>query len=257
MTIIILQSEAGAGKSFACCGWEEPIKYYNLEDGKEDADNRLEQLIARYYPDRKDTIERVHLRQVYETVCTVGKVKKEAYELDGISSIKGFLAEVDKIRNAKTIDFSTVVVDGISDLRDYAHDLWCFEHGRQHAVNPGDWGEVNDIVQQKLQPLVNLAKRRGFHLILTAQYKDNYTKIVKTGKDGKKYEESVKDGRVANYKEWEAYGVNAIIELVAEKDATRRPTGKYFAYCDKSLAGAWSENITNKSLFEVLEAKGV
>lgn len=255
MSITILQSEAGAGKTNDACTWEEPIRYYNLEDCKDDQDNRLETLISRYYPEK--LIERIHLRQVYEKDTVVGKVKKEAYELDGINSLNGFMSEVRKIRDAKTIDFSTLVVDGISDLRDFAHELWCFENGRLHAVNPGDWGEVNDIVQKILQPLVHLSKRKGFHLVLTAQYKDNYTKIVKTGKDGKKYEESVKVGRIANYKEWEAYGVNTIIDLVAEKDLTGRPTGKYFAYCDKSLAGAWSENITGKSLYDILKEKGV
>ena len=67
----------------------------------------------------------------------------------------------------------------------------------------------------------------------------------------------MKVGRIANYKEWEAYGVNTIIDLVAEKDIAGRPTGKYFAYCDKSLAGSWGENITGKSLYDILEEKGV
>jgi len=251
----VVQGEAGTGKSYFACGCEEPIRYFNLEDGEEDKNNRLEKLIIKYYSDR--VIDRVHLCKVYLKDTKVGKIDKKAYEIDGISSLKAFISEVDKLIYAKFCDYRTVVVDGITPLRDFAHELWCLQSGRIHAVNPGDWSEVNDIVRDKLQPLVKWGKRQGVSIVFTAQMKDDYQKIIKTDKAGKKVEDSIKAGRIGNYKEWEAYDVNTIIELVAEKDAAKRPTGKYFALCDKSLAGSWTENITGKSLFEILQEKGI
>ena len=250
----ILQGEAGTGKTKACCGWEEPIKYLNLEDEENDQNNRLKKLIAKEFSDRM--IDVSYLRKIYFADCKVGKLTKKAYDVDGINSLKAFISEVDKIIKSKP-GYVSYVVDGISGLREFAHDMWCVENGRQHAVNPGDWSEVNDIVRDKLRPLVMWAKYHGVNLVMTAEMKDEYVVIIKTDKQGKKVEESVKAGRIANYKEWAAYGVNNIIEMITEKDGAKKPTGKYFAYCEKSLAGSWSENITNKSLYDLLIEKGV
>jgi len=252
-TLII--GEPGTGKSNAACGWDELIKYLNLEDGKDDKNNRLEALITAYYPDR--IIERVHLCTLFPKDTMVGKIKRKAYQIDGIGSLKAFNEQIDKLLSSNTCEYATIVVDGITPLRDFAHDLWCLENGRLHAVNPGDWSEVNDIVRDKLQPLTTWGKRNGVNIVLTAQMKDDYQTLRKKDKAGKAIEESVKVGRIGNFKEWQTYGVNTIIELITEKDALKRPTGKYLAVCEKSIAANWTEDITNKSLFEVLQERGI
>lgn len=251
-TLII--GEPGTGKSNACCGWDESILYLNLEDGKEDKNNRLEALITAYYPDK--FIERVHLCTLFPKDIMVGKIKRKAYQIDGIASLKAFNEQIDKLLSSKSCEYLTAIVDGITPLRDFAHDQWCLENSRLHAVNPGDWSDVNDIVRDKLQPLTTWGKRNGVNIVLTAQMKDDYQKVVKNDK-GKKIEESVKVGRIGNFKEWQTYGVNTIIELISEKDVLKKPTGKYFAVCEKSIKGSWTEEITGLNLFDVLQERGI
>ena len=80
----------------------------------------------------------------------------------------------------------TIVLDGISDLREYAMYAWILADnadrvakGRQPRKtigekNIGAWGEVNTAVKEIVTPLINLGLKHGINVIMTAQMKDNY-----------------------------------------------------------------------------------
>lgn len=257
MSIGIIFSETGAGKSRACCGWEEPIHIINCEDGELDKDNRLKSLIDNYFSDRIITIH--HVIKLHDRSGAQGKLSKIKFDVDGIASLKNFIIEVNRLVELKPIDFPrTLIIDGITPLRDWAHDTWCVENDRQQAMNPGDWEAVNDIVRLKLRPLVLWAKRNGINLVMTAQMKDEY-ETIEVIEQGKKKKQSVRTGRIANIKEWQAYQVNWIVELIQEKGANKRPTGKFTAVLIKMPVDCTKRelDITDKSLYDELVELGV
>lgn len=232
MAIGILYGEPGTGKSIKALEAEEEILVFDME-------NRLKQKISKVYPDKLITLLEL-------------KIYDKDYNEDKIGSFNVFVKETVKLRNIKDNFPKTVIVDGIGDLRDYAHEKWCKVENRKKAMNPGDWSGVNDLVRDALFPLINWARVNDTHLILTAQMKDQYTVIEKiTGK------ESVKDGRIPSFKEFCGYNVDFLIELWQPKEKGKIKPGCYMATCSKSEAGSWEEDITGKNLWELFIEKGI
>jgi hypothetical protein len=234
MVIGILFSEPGAGKTKGALTFEEPITAFDME-------NRMQKKIDAMFP---------------EKLINVLQLKKydKDYNEDKISSFIAFVQEVDKLIHLKPDDFPrTVIIDGIGDLRDYAHEKWCKDKGRKQAVNPGDWEQINDMVRDSLFPLINWARVNNITLIMTSQMKDSYTVV---DRDGKK--ESAREGRVPSHKEWCSYNVDFLVELWQPKgkDGKIIP-GQYFATCSKSEVGSWSEDITGRNLYEIFLEKGM
>ncbi len=215
--IVILSSEPGMGKTYQCAGWEEPILYLDLE-------NRAQKTIDRYY---KDKI--INLKQCLSYT--------KEYKEDHVRTLEIFQGELNELK-----DVSTIVIDGISEIRDYCHTKWARDNKRKRAVNPGDWEQVNDMVRAILFPLINRCRSLGIHLIMTAQFKDDYA----LDSEGK----STKVGRIPALKEWQTYNVDTLIILTYAKP-------HYRALCTKSLVGCWDETITGKNLYEILIETGV
>ncbi len=257
MSIGLLFSEPGAGKTRAGAGWKEDVHIINCEDGENDKDNRLKDLIDRYFSDRLITVK--YVMKLHDKNGKQGKLDKIKFDVDGIASLKAFNDEISRIVDLNPADFPvTVVVDGITPLRDWAVNVWCVENDRQQPMNPGDWEAVNDIVRLKLRPLVLWAKHNGINLIMTAQMKDEY-EVIETMENGKKKKQSIRVGRIANIKEWQAYQVNWIIELIQEKGMNKRPTGKFTAVLVKFPIDCEKReiDITGKNLYDILVDKGV
>lgn len=234
VAIGIFYSEPGCGKTINALGFEEPIKYFDME-------NRCQQKIDKYFPEK--LIENMNLK----------KYDKE-YNEDKIGSFVAFVKEVSNLIALKPDDFPrTVIIDGIGDLRDYAHEKWCKDKSRKQAMNPGDWEAINDMVRDCLFPLINWARVNNITLIMTSQMKDNYDVVER---DGKK--ESAKAGRIASHKEWCSYNVDFLIELWQPKgkDGKIIP-GCYKATCTKSEVGSWEEDITGRNLYDVFCDKGM
>lgn len=226
MTMIgILTSEAGCGKSFQAMQWEEDIKILDLE-------NRLEEKKNRFFKDK--LIEIVPLM----------KYDKD-YMVDEVGSFNGFVLEVHNI--LKSEPPRTLIIDGIGELRDFAHSKWAQDKGRKKAANPGDWEAVNDLVRETLFPIINFARIKNFNVLFTSQLKDDYTVIEQ---DGKRV--SSKCGRIPAHKEWIGYNVDLLVDLSINKKM-----GTYQAEIIKSPVGIFTEDITGKSLFEVLSSRGL
>lgn len=210
--IVILSSEPGKGKTFQAGTWEEPIIWFDLE-------NRVQRTIEAYYGDKV-----IDPRQCLKYTAD--------FKENHIETLATFENELKNLKNA-----ATIAIDGIGDLRDMAHTKWCAKNKRKHAVNPGDWEEVNEIVRELIFPLINYCRVNGINLVMTAQFKDDY-------KDDKK------TGRIPALKEWMMYNVDTLITLTYEKP-------KYKATCTKSIIGCWELDITDKSLYDELVDLGV
>ena len=233
MVIGIFYSEPGAGKTKGALSFEEPIKCFDME-------NRCQQKIDKYFPEK--LIENLNLK----------KYDKD-YNEDKIGSFVAFVKEVSNLIALKPDDFPrTVIIDGIGDLRDYAHEKWCKDKSRKQAMNPGDWEQINDMVRDCLFPLINWARVNNITLIMTSQMKDSYTVIER---DGKK--ESSREGRVPSHKEWIGYNVDFLVELYQPTKNGKIVPGCYMATCLKSEAGSWAEDITGKNLYDVFIEHGM
>ncbi|MDP2364363.1 MAG: AAA family ATPase [Ignavibacteria bacterium] len=215
--IIILSGEPGSGKTFQAMGWEEPILYLDME-------NRTQKTLDNYYSDKVITIKK----------CMA--YTKE-YKEDHVVTLQNFEREIKGLEEART-----VVIDGISDIRDYAATKWTIREKRKRPMNPGDWEQINDIVRDLLFPLINQCRIKEINLVMTAQFKDDYA----LDSEGK----SSKIGRIPALKDWISYNVDSLITL-----EYRKP--HYRAVCNKSLMGCFEENITSKNLYDILIEKGV
>ncbi len=214
--IVIFSSEPGMGKTFDIGKFEEPIIWFDFE-------NRVKRTVDKYYSDRI-----ISIRQCLQYTTD----SKESH----IATLEIFERELKNLKDARTI-----AIDGISDLREMAHTKWCVKNKRKHAVNPGDWEEVNDIVRELIFPLINYCRVNDIHLVMTAQFKDDYA-IDKTG-------QSSKVKRIPALKEWMMYNVDTLITLTYQKP-------NYWATCTKSIVGCWNEDITDLSLYDLLIEKG-
>lgn len=227
--IVILSSEPGKGKTFQSMGWEEPILYLDME-------NRTQKTFDSFYKDRVISLKK----------CMAFT---KDYQEDHVKTLENFQVAIKSITPADR----TIVIDGISELRDYAVTKWAKDNNRKRPVNPGDWEEINDIVRGMLFPLVNRCRAEGINLVMTSQFKDDYETVEREVRDGNRIvvkKESVKKGRVPALKEWQTY--NADVHIILDY---KKP--KYMATCVKSSVGCFEIDITDKSLYDELVNLGV
>ncbi len=135
-------------------------------------------------------------------------------------------------------DLKLVVVDGISDLRDYAIEEWIALDNEKRVLdkrpprksigedNLGAWGEVNKRVRLLLEPLINFGISHSVHVFSTAQMKQVYKDNKRTGEE-------------PDIKEWIEYPCEAI--LILHKEGAR-----YYCTCEK--APIWSKGTFTEDL---------
>ena len=232
LIIGILSGEPGSGKSQQSMQSEEDIIILDME-------NRLEEKRKRFFPDRLITIKNLMKYDPY-------------FNEDQIGSFNAFIQEVKDLVKTKEPP-RTVVIDGIGDLRDFAHAKWAYDNNRKRASNPGDWEHINDLVRDTLFPLINWGRAKDVNIIFTSSMKDDYTVVER---DGKK--ESAKCGRVPAHKDWVSYNVDLLVDMWQPLNPkTGKPTGQYMATVTKSPIGTFEEEITGKSLWTVLGERGL
>lgn len=113
------------------------------------------------------------------------KVYEDGTELQGcvdpIKTLNAVRMWRDKIYNMNPLP-KTIVVDGISDLREYAINEWIvrdnIQNGKQRqsigAKNLSAWGDINATVRKILEPIINKALLEHINLFMSAQMKDKY-----------------------------------------------------------------------------------
>ena len=146
-----------------------------------------------------------------------------------------------------------IVVDGISDIRDYAIEEWIQTHpiydskGNEKkresigAKNLTGWSEVNKRTRALLEPLVNYGLYKGVHVFFTAQMKQLY-------------KDNIRVGEQPDIKEWMEYPVECLIILKKTEDT-------YTCTCDKApmwSQGAFSSELRKDTgLLEVMSIQGL
>lgn len=241
--IIILSSEPGNGKTYQSMQFEEPVKILDLEN-RNDKKLRLPILNTRL-------IENIKIMQFKDS-----DNPRDKYTEDYLKSYERFNEEVDV--TLESIDlFETLVIDGISDLRNtYGKHKWLHDHPKRINLTPFEWGDINNDIKNIIKPLINMARHENKTLIMTAQMTDDYG-IVKVEKDNKFINQSSKKGRIPFTQDWQDYGVDFLINLFHPENTKGVKLNQYHANFMKTPIGSWTENITDKSIYEILLEKGL
>ncbi len=179
------------------------------------------------------------------------RLHEKAMSVDPIQTLRNVVTWKNQIMALTTLP-QTIVLDGISDLRDYAAQGWLIKHneeriaeGKSHSKsiggeNIGAWMEINQAVRDLLEPLINLALSEDINLLMTAQFTDEWRGGVKIGE-------------VPDLKPWMRYPVPCLFTLSRIGD-------EYHLECEKEPENAhWIiENLEkDKGLLTALLAHDV
>ena len=160
--------------------------------------------------------------------ATYPREHEKAKQVDPVNTLRNLIAWKTVIMRGDYLP-KTIVVDGISDIRDYAVEAWIIKHNeettKEHLTSIkykdwNAWGEVNSIVREILEPLINLALEEDINLLMTAQMKEDYI-------------DDTKVGYKPDLKAWMSYPVECLFTLYkAEKSSV------YSLSCEKECMNA-------------------
>jgi hypothetical protein len=145
-----------------------------------------------------------HPEQLYQVYADGTELQGN---VDPIKTLQFVRKWRDKIYTLKPLP-KTIVIDGISELRDYAIDEWIINDNLKRGKNRQSigeknlsaWGEVNAEVKKILEPLINKALLNHVNLFMTAGVKEKYL-------DGDIV------GYAPDYKAWMSRSVQCLIQL--------------------------------------------
>ena len=249
--IIIAAGDPGTGKSKFGMDVEEPIEFWDIENKNFDLQNE-------YFSDkiinRKDLL-----------------VFDDKFKEDWYATYLSLKSEVDnvvmlgqQVRAGKLdyIGFEWLVIDGISPIRNkIMYAKWMYDHSKAVTGKPSrkrpneyEWGAINEYVKELLFPLINMVVAGIIpNLLFTAEFKDHYEVIdVYDDAVNKIVKKSVKNGREPAYNDYLGYKGYTLLELDCDSQK-----GRYNVACTKSLKGVWKEDVTERSVFDVLLARGL
>jgi hypothetical protein len=249
--IIIAAGDPGTGKSRFGFDVEELIEFWDIEDKNGD-------LLNEYYSDK--LINHKNLL-----------IFDDGFKEDWYATYISLKSEVDnvislgqQVRSGKLdyIGFEWLVIDGISPIRNkIMYAKWIHDHSKavtgkssRKRPNEYEWGAINEYVRELLFPLINMVVAGIIpNLLFTAEFTDHYEVIdVYDDATNKITKKSVKNGREPAYKDYLGYKGYTLLEL----DCNSK-TGKYSVACTKSLKGVWNEDVTGRSVFDVLLERGL
>lgn len=124
--------------------------------------------------------------EVCVAYTTFPKGHKRQKKVDPVATMKAVEEARDHMIETEP---QTCIVDGISDLRGYATAVWALEYNEKNTTKLtqpkykdwGEWGIVNEKVQDILEPMINTALDGNLDLWMTAQMKDDYKNDIKVG----------------------------------------------------------------------------
>ncbi len=249
--IVIAAGNPGTGKSRYGMEVEEPIEFWDIE-------NKNFDMQEKYYSDKLITRKDLLIfddRFKEDWYATYLSLKNE---VDGV--IK--LGQQVRAGTLDDIGFEWLVIDGISPIRNkIMYAKWIHDHSKavtgkasRKRPNEYEWGAINEYVKELLFPLINMVVAGIIpNILFTAEFKDHYEIIeVFDESRNKIVKKSVKSGREPAYNDYLGYKGYTLLELDCDSK-----TGKYTVACTKSLNGVWSEDVTGRSVFNVLLSRGL
>lgn len=249
--IVIIAGPEGSGKSMSAMDVEEPIEFLDIENKSEDLQNK-------YFSDK--------LINRQDILVFDDKFNEDWYATYLLlkEKVDDIVERGRQVKNGKLdyIGFESLVIDGISPIRKKLMlAKWLYDHSKKvtgkysrKKPNEFEWADINKDTRELLFPLINMVISGIFPtLIFTAEMTPNYELIdVFDESTNKITKKSVKNGFVPDYKEFMGYKVLTLLELSYDKKLK-----KYGVACTKSLIGGWEEDVTGRSVFDVLLSRGL
>lgn len=238
--ICLLAGEPGVGKSFQAMLFEEIIKVFDLENRDKSKLSQLTELKNRL-------IEVIEIKQI-----------KPDFKDDYLQSYYKLQEEIDfALKNNG--DFETLLIDGISDIRNkLALAKWHKDNPKRKRPNVFEWGTINETTKNMIAPLINMSRVLNKNLILTAQLKDDYGTVYEEDAKGNLIKKSAKCGRTSACPDFIDYDVDIVIDMYhPERGAKGLDLNKFMINVTKSPIGSWTQDITNQSLYDILIEKGL
>ena len=187
MVVAIIAGEEGTGKTTQILGFAKkfPVVAWGILELK-DKENIMALKSSEFIPE-----------VLYETYPDDHKLRGND---DPFRTLAAVTKWIDRLYMARPRP-ATIILDGISDLREYAMYAWILADNADRIAkgrepregigekNLGAWGKVNNAVKEIVTPLVNLGLKHGLNVIMTAQMKDRYISgdIVGTKPDIKSF----------------------------------------------------------------------
>ena len=228
--IIFYSGNAGSGKTWQALHGEEDILFFDLEMRGKD--------ILPYFPDLM-----VDHRDILQ-------INKTTYKKDYYKSYMEFEKQVQEFILSTELP-STVIVDGVSDLRNkYAKAKWSHDNPKRKQPMPEDYREINPLAENLIEPLMNKSTVCGFDLICTSQLEDVNTVSTKNDDRNRTVKSSIREGERPQLKKYQSHGATVLVTLSASKK-------KYYAEVTKSQIGIDEFEITKLSLYEELVKRGL
>ena len=225
MTVAIISGREGCGKTTQVLGIAKasPSTLWAVLELKDKT--KIKRCIS----------DKFEVNILYETYP---RTHKKAMSVDPVVTLQNVLGWKNQIMAMGELP-KTIVIDGISDLRDYAISAWVIKDNEERKAqgkpqrksigekNIGAWGEVNQTVRDLLEPLINLALIEDINLLMTAQFKEEWL-----GGD--------KVGYIPDLKPWMSYPVPCLFSLSNEKEV-------YSLHCYKEPENpSWSVDELDK-----------
>ena len=206
----------------------------------------------------KKKIERCASRDLSVQVLykTYPRGHEKAMSVDPIATLQNVLEWKNSIMTRTDLP-KTIVIDGISDLRDYAISAWVIKDNEERKVqgepprksigekNIGAWREVNQVVRDLLEPLVNLALTEDINLLLTAQFKEEWL-----GGD--------KVGYIPDLKPWMSYPIPCLFSLFSTDKGysltcTKEPDNPRWSVEDLEKGAGFLKALVSHNLIDITE----
>lgn len=219
----LLQGFPGSGKTFSALSFPEPVYLFLIEN----REAFYTEVIARYYPKRLITIVPCHIRM---------DPSKWFTPTNPVATYKKFKNEFE------ALDFSsvgTIIIDDVALLRKHGGEVWKKENNKKAVSVEKGWGEVNDRIRYMVIGAMNACTHFGKTCIITTTMRDNY--VMKNG-------ESFKDGFIPDV-------ISDIPTNIDFQIGIENNNGKYYAKIVKGTFGSMTLDITNKSLYNMLEER--
>jgi hypothetical protein len=257
MTVYLIGGVAGVGKTsqiYNVANIFRPTRWaaFELKDKK-----LLERLVKN--EDNQPKFEWELLNKTYPAghVNFFGKV--DEYQTDPVNTLNEFERWVHETIAKKP---KTVVVDGISELRNFAKDEWIYEDNEIKIANKlkprrsigeqnlAAWGEINDRVKDLIVPLMQYGYENNSDIFFTTQMKEHYI-------DGKLI------GEVLDIKKWVEHEAEVVMVFNKESNQYHPDADRYWVYCKKIPAWVTTDESKfavdlrkNDGLLEVLTLHG-
>lgn len=245
--IMVMGGETDTGKSLQSLMFEGDKRIIDTENRVQNTVNyhTKEQFLPDEMRDKLISFN-IDVRNVVKLHDKTDKTKGiMKYQPDYLAS---YYALRDEIETAleETDQYDVLIIDSISPIRkQYCLYKWHEENPNRVQPQPVEWGRINQLARDVLEPIIHMARCEDKTVIFTVQKTDEYVN-------------DKLNGRIMDSKDWCSYNMDLILEMYQPTIRNgREKLDKFNVLCHKSLVGRWDSEVTYKPIEDTLIENGL